>query len=120
MTPRLGNPAHIARGTHLQPPDSPRKELSVEGIERLIEPLWDDGEFVLSRMGPGKGHGRVGRLPERGLIHKGVKPANILVHLARCPVTPTSFGISSRMPRERQTPSPLRHRRGTLAYVAPE
>jgi serine/threonine protein kinase len=57
---------------------------------------------------------------ERGLIHKDIKPANILVDLARGAVWLTGFGIASRLPRERQAPAPLEVIAGTLAYMAPE
>ncbi|MEA2660284.1 MAG: hypothetical protein QOF64_3142, partial [Candidatus Binatota bacterium] len=61
----------------------------------------------------------LGRLHQRGLIHKDVKPANILVNLAGG-VWLTGFGIASRVPRERQSPEPPEFIAGTLAYMAPE
>src|SRR4029077_7531709 len=45
-------------------------------------------------------------LHERGMIHKDVKPANILVDSAMEKVWLTGFGIASRLPRERQAPRP--------------
>src|ERR1700726_1495561 len=57
---------------------------------------------------------------ERGLIHKDVKPANILVDSASGGVWLTGFGIASRLPRERQAPAPPELIAGTLAYMAPE
>jgi predicted ATPase/signal transduction histidine kinase len=56
----------------------------------------------------------------RGLIHKDIKPANILVDLASGGVWLTSFGIASRLPRERANPKPPDEIAGTLAYMAPE
>jgi serine/threonine protein kinase len=56
----------------------------------------------------------------RGLIHKDIKPANILVDAASGGVWLTGFGIASRLPRERQAPAPLEVIAGTLAYMAPE
>ena len=56
----------------------------------------------------------------RGLVHKDVKPANILVHRASGEAWLTGFGIASRLPRERQTPTPPESIAGTLAYMAPE
>jgi serine/threonine protein kinase len=56
----------------------------------------------------------------RGLIHKDIKPANILVNGASGEVRLTGFGIASRLPRERQTPAPPASIAGTLAYMAPE
>jgi len=57
---------------------------------------------------------------ERGLIHKDIKPANILVNGATGAVKFTGFGIASRLARERQAPEPPETIAGTLAYMAPE
>ena len=60
------------------------------------------------------------RVHERGLIHKDLKPANILVHGASGAVWLTGFGVASRLPRERPAPEPPEVIAGTLAYMAPE
>ena len=60
------------------------------------------------------------RVHERGLIHKDIKPANILVDAASGGVWLTGFGIASRLPREHQAPAPPEVIAGTLAYMAPE
>jgi PAS domain S-box-containing protein len=60
------------------------------------------------------------QMHERGLIHKDIKPANILVDAASGGVWLTGFGIASRLPRERQVPAPPEVIAGTLAYMAPE
>jgi PAS domain S-box-containing protein len=57
---------------------------------------------------------------ERGLVHKDIKPANVLVDMASGGVWLTGFGIASRLPRERQSPEPPEVIAGTLAYMAPE
>jgi PAS domain S-box-containing protein len=62
----------------------------------------------------------VGKTHQRGLIHKDIKPANILVDTARGEVRLTGFGIASRLARERQSPDPPEVIAGTLAYMAPE
>jgi PAS domain S-box-containing protein len=59
-------------------------------------------------------------LHERGLIHKDIKPANVLVDIVSGGVWLTGFGIASRLPRERQNPEPPEVIAGTLAYMAPE
>ena len=58
-------------------------------------------------------------LHRRGLIHKDLKPSNILVNpegKARF----TGFGIASYLSRERQSFDPPETIAGTLAYMAPE
>src|SRR6516165_1580537 len=60
------------------------------------------------------------QLHARGLIHKDIKPSNILVSAATGQVWLTGFGIASRLPRERQSPEPPEFIAGTLAYMAPE
>ncbi|HTW65878.1 MAG TPA: sigma 54-interacting transcriptional regulator, partial [Bryobacteraceae bacterium] len=61
----------------------------------------------------------LGYVHERGLIHKDVKLENVLVDDAGH-VWLTGFGIASRLPRERQAPSPPEVIAGTLAYMSPE
>jgi serine/threonine protein kinase len=64
--------------------------------------------------------GALRQVHERGLVHKDIKPANILVDAASGGVWLTGFGIASRLPRERQAPAPPEVIAGTLAYMAPE
>src|SRR5580658_10089911 len=61
----------------------------------------------------------LGHAHERGLIHKDVKPENVIVDDAER-VWLTGFGIASRLPRERQAPAPPEVIAGTLAYMSPE
>jgi serine/threonine protein kinase len=48
----------------------------------------------------------LGNLHQRGLVHKDIKPPNILVNGATGEVRPTGFGIASRLVRARQSPHP--------------
>jgi serine/threonine protein kinase len=57
---------------------------------------------------------------QRGLVHKDVKPAHILVNCPDGQARLTGFGIASRLPRQRQTLEPPETIAGTLAYMAPE
>ena len=57
---------------------------------------------------------------ERGIIHKDIKPANVLVNSVTGQCWLMGFGIASRLPRERQSPEPPEFIAGTLAYMAPE
>ncbi|WP_053213766.1 ATP-binding sensor histidine kinase [Pseudomonas sp. Q12-87] len=59
----------------------------------------------------------LGKLHQRGLVHKDIKPSHILVNCADGQARLTGFGLASRLPRERQAPETLA---GTLAYMAPE
>ena len=64
--------------------------------------------------------GAIRQMHQRGLIHKDIKPANILVDAASRGVWLTGFGIASRLPREHQPAAPPQVIAGTLAYMAPE
>src|SRR6266702_4064795 len=59
-------------------------------------------------------------LHARGIIHKDVKPANVLVDAVAGRVWLTGFGIASRLRRERQAPEAPEVIAGTLPYMAPE
>src|SRR5258705_13442397 len=60
------------------------------------------------------------QLHAQGIIHKGVKPAKLLVDTATGGVWLMGFGIASRLRRERQAPEPPEVIAGSLPYMAPE
>jgi serine/threonine protein kinase len=61
----------------------------------------------------------LGQVHRHGLVHKDVKPANVLVDDAD-KVWLTGFGIASQLPHEHQAPAPPEIIPGILAYMAPE
>src|SRR5712671_4522003 len=62
----------------------------------------------------------LGHVHSRGLVHKDIKPANILVNTTRDHVWLMGLGMASRLPRERQSGQLSEFLVGTLAYMAPE
>jgi PAS domain S-box-containing protein len=62
----------------------------------------------------------IGHLHQRGIVHKDIKPAHILVDCdtGRCWLR--GFGVASRLKRERQALETPEFIEGTLAYMAPE
>jgi len=61
----------------------------------------------------------IGQVHRHSLIHKDIKPGNVLVDDAG-KVWLTGFGIASQLPQERHSPVPPEIIAGTLAYMAPE
>jgi PAS domain S-box-containing protein len=88
-----------------------------EPLDRLLGNPMEMGRFL--RFGIGLSVA-LRQLHERGLIHKDIKPTNVLVDSATGQVWLTGFGFASRLPRERQSPEPPELVAGTLAYMAPE
>jgi PAS domain S-box-containing protein len=88
-----------------------------EPLDRLLERQLDLTRFLRIAIGLSSA---LGRLHEHGIIHKDIKPANVMVDPTSCQVWLTGFGIASDLPRERQAPAPPETIAGTLAYMAPE
>jgi serine/threonine protein kinase len=88
-----------------------------EPLFRLMGRPWEIASLLRTAIGIATA---LGQLHQRGLIHKDIKPANVLVNSATGQVWLTGFGIASRLPRERQPPAPPEVIAGTLAYMAPE
>ncbi|OUL95973.1 serine/threonine protein kinase, partial [Paraburkholderia hospita] len=88
-----------------------------EPLARLLGAPMEMGEFLPLAVGIAAA---LGKLHQRGLVHKDLKPAHILVHCTDGQVRLTGFGLASRLPRERQAPEPPETIAGTLAYMAPE
>ncbi|MEA3119631.1 MAG: hypothetical protein QOI13_2901, partial [Paraburkholderia sp.] len=88
-----------------------------EPLSQLLGGPMEVERFLRIAIGIGRA---LGKVHQRGLVHKDVKPANILVNVANEGVRLTGFGIASQLPRERQAPEPPETIAGTLAYMAPE
>jgi serine/threonine protein kinase len=93
------------------------EETSSEPLGRLLEAPMEVPGFLRIAISVAAALTQVHR---RGLVHKDIKPANILVNHMTGEVKLTGFGIASRLPRERQAPAPPESIAGTLAYMAPE
>ncbi|MGY2909008.1 PAS domain S-box-containing protein [Bradyrhizobium sp. URHC0002] len=96
------------------------KDPGGQPLDRILErdqgqPL-DLTRFLSTAIGLAR---TLGQVHQRGLIHKDIKPANVLVDDTGNAWL-TGFGIASRLPRERQSPEPPEFIAGTLAYMAPE
>ncbi|WP_042876090.1 trifunctional serine/threonine-protein kinase/ATP-binding protein/sensor histidine kinase [Cupriavidus necator] len=103
---------HERDRTALAPEDDGCKPL-----ESLVDAPMDSGTFLRLAIGIASA---LRKVHQSGLVHKDVKPANILVHPDSGEVRLTGFGLSSRLARERQRSEPPESIAGTLAYMAPE
>jgi PAS domain S-box-containing protein len=92
-------------------------DLGGEPLDRLLGGPMEVGRFLRLAIAVTLA---LGKIHQRGLIHKDIKPANIVVDGADGHVRFTGFGIASRLSRERQAPEPPETIAGTLAYMAPE
>src|SRR5216683_1312110 len=88
-----------------------------EPLDRLIQGPMEMTQFLRFAVGLATA---LSRLHKRGLIHKDIKPSNVLVTSATGEVWLMGFGIASRLPREHQWPEPPEFIAGTLPYMAPE
>jgi serine/threonine protein kinase len=88
-----------------------------EPLDHLIGPPMEMGKFLRLAVALSA---TLCRLHERGLMHKDIKPANVLVDVDTSRTWLTGFGIATRSPREQQSPEPPEVIPGTLSYMAPE
>ena len=88
-----------------------------EPLDRLVREPMELGQFL--RLGIRLSAAMSG-LHRRGVIHKEIKPGNVLVNPSTGEVRLTGFGIATRLPRQRQSPESPEFITGTLPYMAPE
>jgi PAS domain S-box-containing protein len=86
-------------------------------LDQLVGTPMEMGQFLRVAIGLSAA---VRQLHGRGLIHKDIKPANVMIDPTTGQVWLMGFGIASRLPRERQSAEPPEFIAGTLAYMAPE
>jgi hypothetical protein len=88
-----------------------------ERLDRIIGQPMEIGQFLRLAVALCSA---LNKLHERSLVHKDIKPTNVLANVATGQVWFTGFGIASRLPRERQSPNLPEYIAGTLAYMSPE
>src|SRR6266481_6162410 len=88
-----------------------------EPLGRLLGAPFELGRFLRLAIGIAAA---LGKVHQRGLVHKDLKPAHILVNRTTGEVKLTGSALASRLLRERQAPEPPETIAGTLAYMAPE
>jgi serine/threonine protein kinase len=93
------------------------KDPGGEPLDSLIGSPMEIGTFLRLAVGLSVA---VGRLHESRLVHKDIKPSNVLVNVASGQAWLTGFGTAARGAGARQSPGPPELIAGTLAYMAPE
>ena len=88
-----------------------------ETLDRLVHGPMEMTLFLRLAVGVSAA---LGGMHRKELVHKDLKPANVLAGPGLAEVRLMGFGIASRFPRERQAPAPPEVISGTLSYMAPE
>src|SRR6516164_3080167 len=86
-------------------------------LASLLGKPWDVGPFLRAATGLASA---LNDLHRRSLVHKDVKPSNILVDVAAGRAWLAGFGFTARLTHEGRVPRAPQAVAGTLAYMAPE
>jgi len=122
----FGLKAHLDASWALKPTELIREDGDIamlvdwpegEWLDRLVGSPMETGCFLRIAVALA---GALIRLHASGLVHKDIKPANVVVNIEAGSAWLTGFGIASPQRRDRQLPEPPEHIAGTLAYMAPE
>ncbi|MFL6602922.1 MAG: AAA family ATPase [Steroidobacteraceae bacterium] len=115
------DPAYVVRCLSLVRADGrPMLVLEDPGgtpLDLLLKDAMDIGQFLGLAISTAAA---LAHVHSRGLVHKDIKPANILVNTTRDHAWLMGLGMTSRLPRERQSGQHSELLVGTLAYIAPE
>jgi serine/threonine protein kinase len=88
-----------------------------ELLSQLVADPMEIGDFLLAATAIATA---VSEMHQAGLIHKDLKPANILVDRSASQAWLTGFGLASRFPQDCPAASAREIITGSLAYMAPE
>ena len=93
------------------------KDPGGDSLNRLIGGFLETKQFLRAAIGIAKA---LSDFHVRGLVHRDVRPGNILVNAASGDAWLMGFGLTSRLPRQRQSLEAPEVIAGTLEYMAPE
>lgn len=86
-------------------------------LDRMITGPMEAGRFLELAAGLAAA---VAELHEAGVIHKDIKPENILVRPGTLDTKLTDLGLATRLPREQRSARPPQLIEGSLPYMSPE
>src|SRR5262249_14251791 len=86
-------------------------------LDRVNVPRSDIGRFLRLAVALSRA---LAAVHAGGLVHKDIKPGNIIVDGTTDRIWLTGFGVATPLVREQQLPEPPRFIAGTLSHMAPE